>query len=177
MKLYITNKIYNMRYGDLVPLVTSNALNTGIVILEKMNNGEHDVHIVQPKECISDCTKLIYLYKCGDHYDACLPKHQAERQHFVDIQENVLPLVERNEIKNKQNDCIDPPSRQVKVSCSVGNFNCDKSKMYLIISKTKQNLVIWIPEAFILKLIKLDALLIKSILTFSVSVKLGYINT
>ena len=142
-----------------------------------MNNGEHDVHIVQPKECISDCTKLIYVYKCGDHYDACLPKHQAERQHFVDTRENVLSLVERNEIKNKQNDCIDPPSRQVKVSCSVENLNCNKSKDVSHHLKTKQKLVIWIPEAFILKLMKLDALLIKTILTFSVSVKLGYINT
>ena len=65
-KLYITNKIYNTRSGD-VPLVTSKALHTGTVILEKMNNGEHDVHIVQPKECINDCTKLMYVYKFGDH--------------------------------------------------------------------------------------------------------------
>ena len=64
-----------------------------------MKNGEHVVHIVQPKEGIKDCTKLIYVYKFGDHYDACLPKHQAEQQHFMDTWENALPLVEWKEMK------------------------------------------------------------------------------
>ena len=55
MRLCTAGKIHNTRYGDFVPLVTSNALNTSIVILEKYNS-EHDVHIVQPRECIKDCT-------------------------------------------------------------------------------------------------------------------------
>ena len=49
--------------------------------------------------CIHECrqniissTRLTYVYKCGDHYDACLPTNsQAKRQYFVDIK-NKFPL-------------------------------------------------------------------------------------
>ena len=81
MKMYITDKVYDTRYGDLVPLVTSNALNIGIVIIEKMANGQHDVRIVQPRQNIISNTSLIYVYKCGDHYDACLQSDKIFRGH------------------------------------------------------------------------------------------------
>ena len=38
MKLYITDKIYNTHYGDLVSSVTSNTFNTGVIVIE-MNKG------------------------------------------------------------------------------------------------------------------------------------------
>ena len=125
----ITDKVYDTRYGDLVPLVTSNALNIGIVIIEKMANGQHDVRIVQPRQNIISSTRLIYVYKCGDHYDACLPTNsQTKRQYFVDIKKNFLPLAERIETEINQNDCIDPSSRQVKVSRSDENLDHMQSK-------------------------------------------------
>ena len=127
MKMYITDKVYDTRYGDLVPLVTSNALNIGIVIIEKMANGQHDVRIVQPRQNIISNTSLIYVYKCGDHYDACLPTN-SQTKYFVDIKKNFLPLAERIETEINQNDCIDPSSRQVKVSCSDENLNHMQSK-------------------------------------------------
>ena len=58
----------------------------------------------------------------------CKKPNKFPLQHFMDTWENVLPFVERNEIKNKQNSCTDAPSRQVKISCSVENLKCNKLK-------------------------------------------------
>ena len=94
-----------------------------------MANGQHDVRIVQPRQNIISSTRLIYVYKRGDHYDACLPTNsQTKRQYFVDTKKNFLPLAERIETEINQNDCIDPSSRQVKVSCSDENLNHMQSK-------------------------------------------------
>ena len=62
------------------------------------------------------------------------------------------------ETKINQNDCADPSFRQEKVSCSDENLNHMQSKYVPHHVHNKVKLVIWIPQVFILKLIKLDVL-------------------
>ena len=72
MEKYIKYKIYNSKYGDMVPLIAATALSINVFIISKQGDG-HDVFHVKPMSS-DDYTKAsILLYKNGEHYDAIIP--------------------------------------------------------------------------------------------------------
>ena len=69
-KNYVTHKLYDTSYGDIVPYIMSNAIFVNFVIIIQSDNS----YRVQLVECVcSNCPTLI-LFKNGAHYDAIAPK-------------------------------------------------------------------------------------------------------
>ena len=64
---YTVNKKYNTRFGDVVPLLCTNALGFNIVIL-------NDSYNVSPKVVFSksESQACVFIYKKGDHYDGLI---------------------------------------------------------------------------------------------------------
>ena len=77
--LYVSWKKYGTSFGDIVPLMLSNALNEIIVVIENSASGYHTA-VISPKvennlsiSYFSD--QHLFLYKEGDHFDACVCSH------------------------------------------------------------------------------------------------------
>ena len=64
---YIVNRRYDTSFGDLIPVIVSNALKANIIILEKLVNGNR-VHAVENRSG-ADNVKII-IHKTGYNYDA-----------------------------------------------------------------------------------------------------------
>ena len=79
MEKCIKYKIYNSKYGDMVPLIAATALSINIFIISKQGDG-HDVFHVKPMSSDNHTKASILLYKNGKHYDAIIPfvKHCAQ---------------------------------------------------------------------------------------------------
>ena len=80
MERYIRYKIYDSKYGDMVPLIASTALSLNVFIISKQGNG-HDVFHVKPMSSDDHTKASILLYKEGEHYDAIVPleKHYDQK--------------------------------------------------------------------------------------------------
>ena len=64
---YLIHKIYNQEFGDLVPALIANALNTRLVIFnEDRVKSSVDVINITPR---GHTTKYIMLHICGEHYN------------------------------------------------------------------------------------------------------------
>ena len=79
MNVYVIHSVYNTSFGDLVPLIMSNALNEIIVILEKNTSG-YRVTVMTPHNSDHSIdhngrNRRLYLFKHMDHYHACVPLH------------------------------------------------------------------------------------------------------
>ena len=70
MCAYIDAKNYQTRFADIMPMIISNIIRMPIVIVEKQDS-DFTFHIIH---CRSSTTldRLLYIYKCGLHYDALL---------------------------------------------------------------------------------------------------------
>ena len=68
---YIYFRDYNSSLIDILPHIMSNILAVNIFIVEKMSNGNFNVHSTNISE--RKATFNVYLYKSRDHYDACIP--------------------------------------------------------------------------------------------------------
>ena len=72
MNLYLCHKIYDTPYGDMVPLILSNALGLTLLILSKTAPESH--YEVRP---VGNGTKNhLLVYKYQDHYDAIVVKSE-----------------------------------------------------------------------------------------------------
>ena len=69
---YVWNKNYDSRFGDLIPLITANFLNTNIMIIEE-ESGANTLQLVVPTTNQGNASSHILLFKKDDHYDACIP--------------------------------------------------------------------------------------------------------
>ena len=67
MNLYLCNKIYDTRYGDLVPIVIANALNVNVLIISEGTQG-FETEVVYTNAG-NDNMGEILIYKSLDHYD------------------------------------------------------------------------------------------------------------
>ena len=68
---YIYLKDYNTSFGDIVPYMMSNTLCVNIFIIEERSNC-YQVHAAHRLDNLT--TFNLFLFKRGDHYDACIPK-------------------------------------------------------------------------------------------------------
>ena len=69
--LYTEKRIYNQAFGDLVPLITSNALKTNIFIFNEVS----DIIEEQLISCDSLTGDTIYVHRANDHYSGLIPAH------------------------------------------------------------------------------------------------------
>ena len=69
---YVRNKNYDSRFGDLIPLITANLLNTNIMMI-KEESGANTLELVVPTTNQGNASSHILLFKRDDHYDACIP--------------------------------------------------------------------------------------------------------
>ena len=99
MRLYINDKVYDTKFGDLVPLITSNSLAIYIMIISEMENGEFSTtDFVHPRE--NEKAKAIkFVYKSGDHYNACVPKDIIAKRRLALPLRNTATLAESPELK------------------------------------------------------------------------------
>ena len=80
MERYTQHKIYDSLYGDIVPLVTANAIHTDLLILSREHISDNfDFHHVKCESGIDSSVRPIILFKVGDHYDACLLQDTATK--------------------------------------------------------------------------------------------------
>ena len=93
MELYVNNRIFETLFGDLVPLVVANALNSNVIIINKQVNGGHNMHTVPPNTS-AQISGNITVYKTGKHYDACLPKSSARAESVEISPLKYVPLAE-----------------------------------------------------------------------------------
>ena len=52
MQLYIEDRIYNMSYGDFVPLITANTIGRDIAVIEQTNDGCH-MQLIKNEKCVT----------------------------------------------------------------------------------------------------------------------------
>ena len=69
---YVRNTNYDSRFGDLIPLINANLLNTNIMII-KEESGTNTLEMVVPTTNQGNASSHILLFKGDDHYDACIP--------------------------------------------------------------------------------------------------------
>ena len=69
---YIYLKDYNSSFGDIVPIVLSSALSLNVFVIEHRSNNVYNVHAAYLLENMA--TFNVFLYKRGEHYDACIPR-------------------------------------------------------------------------------------------------------
>ena len=93
MKMFVENKIYNTRFGDIVPLSTANGLVTNITIVYKWECGRLASRTV-PLSKNDHPIKTIIVYKTDDHYDACLPGLSARGKSVDQRPVTTFPLAE-----------------------------------------------------------------------------------
>ena len=68
---YINDKIYDTSFGDLVPVILTNALSVNLLIVE--NNGvNYDVHFLKCNYPKADHPNTLIIYKIGSHYDSII---------------------------------------------------------------------------------------------------------
>ena len=69
LALYTKKRIYNQDFGDLVPLITANALGCDILIFKEQSSH------VERQRVYSDATSpnLLYVHRRGDHYNGLVP--------------------------------------------------------------------------------------------------------
>ena len=72
MEIYVYDKIYDIRYGDIVPLIAANALKRDIFIITATSD---DTHECEPVFSTAQCGERqpVYIHKHEDHYDALVP--------------------------------------------------------------------------------------------------------
>ena len=105
---YIFTKQFDLSFVDLVPQMLANALYFGITIVNEESRAFSNVYEFVPAVAISaidihvskvlHCPTKILLYRCGYHYDACVPicskNHVASNEPrsdlFSDVQTNVF---------------------------------------------------------------------------------------
>lgn len=68
---YIYFKGYNSSFVDIVPHIMAQVLSVNVYIIEERLNGVCDVHSANITE--TSATSNVFIYKKGDHYDACIP--------------------------------------------------------------------------------------------------------
>ena len=104
---YVWNKNYDSRFGDLIPLITANFLNTNIMIIEN-ESGANTLQLVVPTTNQGNASSHILLFKKDDHYDACIPAD-------VNKEATMFPV---NIFKEKVNRCCDAgnSSKESKLS-------------------------------------------------------------
>lgn len=71
---YIENGSYNSRVGDIIPLITANALNQNILIITNEGDGINN-HLIKAHRCGK--SDFIPVYKKGNHYDSIVPVPKA----------------------------------------------------------------------------------------------------
>ena len=80
---YIERKLYKSWFGDIVPTITANALNIGIIVIEKRNNG-FECYNVGKNANNSNSIPLILL-KNGEQYDGLTIIHnQIYERHVIE---------------------------------------------------------------------------------------------
>ena len=75
MNRYIYERVYDSKYGDLVPLITANALSINIIIVSKTDNC-YSSRTVQSSHKSGTNHPSVMVLKTGDHYDALVPNDQ-----------------------------------------------------------------------------------------------------
>ena len=72
MEMYVYDKIYDIRYGDFVPLIAANALKRDIFIITATSD---DTHECEPVFSAAQCGERqpVYIHKHEDHYHALVP--------------------------------------------------------------------------------------------------------
>ena len=72
--LYVNYRIYKTDFCDMVTIILSNALKRDIFIIDGSIGNREVVHIPAFGGNHTDCKrKPLFVYKCEEHYDACLP--------------------------------------------------------------------------------------------------------
>ena len=95
LHLYIFKKIYNTDFGDLVPLVTANAIEVNITILNcdiTLPNETACTEIIA-RENGNSLGKCVYLMKSGEHYDGLSIKSVSDFSNiasFMNVTKTVL---------------------------------------------------------------------------------------
>ena len=88
MMRYVRNKVYDTVFGDLVPLIMSNAFDTNLVIITKAEHG-HSFQTIEPcKAGGSGDRTNVMLYKESDHYDPVVRRKIYVRQRDLVLKEH-----------------------------------------------------------------------------------------
>ena len=75
MNRYINERVYDSKYGDLVPLVAANALSINIIIVSKSDNCSSSCTVQSSHKSGTNHPSVMVL-KTGDHYDALVANDQ-----------------------------------------------------------------------------------------------------
>ena len=70
---YVRHKVYNSEFGDIVPLVLSNALGLNIEIVYRNGERFNSLRVVCDRSQKTD--DVLYIYKDRDHYNALTRNH------------------------------------------------------------------------------------------------------
>ena len=81
MKQYLHNKMYNIPYGDLVPLILANALNITIVTISEGAQATES-RIIHANTGDEAAGKIL-VYKLPEHYDCITPKRESPQLPLV----------------------------------------------------------------------------------------------
>ena len=110
MHRYLRDKIYETPFGDLVPLIVANALETNIIIIEDKLTRKV-IREVKPFD-VGNASHLMILYKKGDHYDACFP---------INDRANVNDLITTRPLgKDRRRKCVQDKVPKRSDICSSG---------------------------------------------------------
>ena len=110
MHRYLRDKIYATPFGDLVPLIVANALETNIIIIEDKLTRKV-IREVKPFD-VGNASHLMILYKKGDHYDACFP---------INDRANVNDLITTRPLgKDRRRKCVQDKVPKRSDICSSG---------------------------------------------------------
>ena len=135
---YVNKKLYDSSFGDLVPIVMSNALKLFIIIVEcEASSGNLRIIPVGEKfKCYGDC---VLIFKNGHHYDGLiskqcfnLPNSPTMRQLVESEQPNVYnSSCEPVQMKKKHYPTSKRPTSTLKLSIVGLNINGLASKVSL----------------------------------------------
>ena len=79
MRRYISDKIYDMPYGDSVPLIASCGIKQNNFIVEKIGDG-YDIKCIDSSGKTTNEKHPVLKYKHDDHYDTIERSRQSRRR-------------------------------------------------------------------------------------------------
>lgn len=129
MNNYIEFKQYNTQFGDIVPYITANALNIGLIIVNNLEGSDRAYSVIINPD--TPCTKWVAITRSNDHYNAlAVLTYKPYDEHVA----SSIPTLDSS------NECIINDDNDDGI---VQNDNCDEltHTMRAIRAKHSSNLI------------------------------------
>lgn len=116
MEQYFYKKVYDSRFGDLVPAILCNALKIRINILDESNTGSINEIVMNPSNLKDDeapkCS--IFVTRRNEHYTGLAPMQPRETRSEQNVHINRNEYIETNvKCSNRYSSLINEPNTAI----------------------------------------------------------------